>query len=343
MLLGSILPAIFGLATLSAAHPGEDEKQGGPTRLQKREYNSQLLKSYGDCNAKLENNGVNQRAAARRQNIAESHRRQFQQILFDPDRPGPYPDSKINTPDRHGDLPDPLLKSHLVTDSSITLNTPESTLFTNNGTCVLNPEGKVGPFYVKGEHVRSDITEGQPGVPMILDIQLIDVETCEPLSGAWWDIWSCNSTGVYSGVPEHGKDDASNAVNLKATFLRGLQETDDEGVAQFQMVFPGHYNHRTTHLHVVTHIGDVTRLPNDTIVGGTIAHIGQLFWDQNLIDEVETTHPYNTNLTPITRNVDDDLFMEEVEDTTSDPVINYVKLGDDIEDGIFAWVSVARV
>jgi protocatechuate 3,4-dioxygenase beta subunit len=341
MLLKSLILPIIGLAVLSTAHPAEHEKRDEPTRLQRREYHSRLLERYGDCNLKLEKSGVNKRAAARRQNIVDGHRRQFQQTLFDPTRPGPYPDSKISTPHDDVDLPDPLRKSHLVTDTSITLNTPESVLFAANRTCVLNPEGKVGPFYVRGEHIRSDITDGQLGIPMILDAQLIDVETCEPLRGAWWDIWTCNSTGVYSGVSQHGNGDESDTSNLNATFLRGLQETDDDGVAKFRTVFPGHYNHRTTHLHVVTHIGDVTRLPNNTVVGGTVAHIGQLFWDQDLIDEVEATYPYTTNLTPITRNVDDDLFLEEVVATTSDPVVNYVKLGDDIQDGILAWISVA--
>jgi hypothetical protein len=135
-----------------------------------------------------------------------------------------------------------------------------------------------------------------------------------------------------------GEDDKS---NLNATFLRGLQRTDAEGVAQFQTIFPGHYHRRATHLQVIAHVGNVTRFPNDTITGGIVAHIGQLFWDQDLVYEIERTYPYCTNTVPITPNSLDRLFLDEVEGTTSDPVFNYVKLGEDVQDGIFAWISVA--
>lgn len=60
----------------------------------------------------------------------------------------------------------------------------DETLAFNSTTCtVLNPEGEVGPFYVLGEYVRSDLTEDETGVPVVADIQFIDVSTCEPLSG----------------------------------------------------------------------------------------------------------------------------------------------------------------
>jgi hypothetical protein len=45
----------------------------------------------------------------------------------------------------------------------------------------LNPEGEVGPFYVEGEYVRSDVRDSEPGVEVIVEAQLIDVSTCEPL------------------------------------------------------------------------------------------------------------------------------------------------------------------
>lgn len=47
---------------------------------------------------------------------------------------------------------------------------------------------------VTGELVRRSIREDQPGVPLDLDIQLIDVNTCEPMVGAYVDVWNCNAT-----------------------------------------------------------------------------------------------------------------------------------------------------
>jgi hypothetical protein len=37
-------------------------------------------------------------------------------------------------------------------------------------------------------------------------------------------------------------------------------------------------------------------------------------------------------------NVNDGIFADEAEN--SDPVLNYVYLGDSVEDGVFAWVTV---
>ena len=332
---------LLGLVLLVGAHPGENEVPGSEAHLlQKRAYHSNVINSHARCAQKLQLSGVNQRADLRRRNTVEQHRqilatRQEQQIL------GPSTLERLTSPNFAANLPDQLRKSHLATDPSIGPKTPESELFANNGTCVLNPGSVVGPFYVKGELVRSDITDGQAGVPVTIDAQFIDVETCEPLEGVWWDIWSCNATGVYSGVEDRGNGDVDDSSNLNTTFLRGIQRTDSEGVAQFQTIFPGHYTHRATHIHVVAHVGNVTQLPNNTIIGGTVPYIGQLYWDQDLIDEVEKAYPYNTNDLPRTPNARDWLFREEIEGTSSDPILNYVRLGEKIEDGIFAWISVA--
>lgn len=58
----------------------------------------------------------------------------------------------------------------------------------------------MGPYWVQGELIRNDLRETQPGIDLYLDVQLIDVNTCQPVSKAHLDIWSCNATGIYSGV-----------------------------------------------------------------------------------------------------------------------------------------------
>ncbi|CAG8712181.1 6553_t:CDS:2, partial [Scutellospora calospora] len=52
-----------------------------------------------------------------------------------------------------------------------------------------------GPYYVDGELIRGDITDGREGVPLYLDIQLVDTSTCEPVPAVYMDLWHCNSTG----------------------------------------------------------------------------------------------------------------------------------------------------
>ena len=62
---------------------------------------------------------------------------------------------------------------------------------------------------VRGEQIRRDLTEGQGGVKMTIDIQVVDVKTCKPIPKAAVDFWSCNSTvretrPVQTGTP--GRD-----------------------------------------------------------------------------------------------------------------------------------------
>lgn len=42
--------------------------------------------------------------------------------------------------------------------------------------------------------IRENIVESEPGVPLYMDIQLIDTNTCNPLPNIYMDIWHCNST-----------------------------------------------------------------------------------------------------------------------------------------------------
>lgn len=109
-----------------------------------------------------------------------------------------------------------------------------------------------GPYYVAGDFERSDITEGQSGMPMTLTIQVVD-SSCQPIPQARVDIWHANALGQYSGVsdPREGCAECANQ-----TFLRGTQTTDDNGNVTFQTIFPGWYSGRTVHIHVKVWDGD---------------------------------------------------------------------------------------
>lgn len=159
--------------------------------------------------------------------------------------------SRLNSP--HVDLTvldKALLKARSFEDvlntdhhSNLTV-TPEtadpSILFTGNASCILTPETTEGPYWVSGELVRENIVEDEQGVPLILDIQVVDVNTCEPIPQAYTEIWHCNSTGVYSGVVAGGNGNQADQSNLDNTALRGIQLTDDDGVVAFETLFPGH-------------------------------------------------------------------------------------------------------
>jgi protocatechuate 3,4-dioxygenase beta subunit len=235
-----------------------------------------------------------------------------------------------------------LTTSHEST-SDVTLGVDERLLFTDNSTCVLQPEVTQGPYYVDGELIRSNITEEQVGVPLYLDIQLVDTANCLPVPAVFMDIWHCNSTGIYSGVTAKSNGNGNDTSNLEATFLRGIQQTDVNGVAQFESIFPGHYTGRATHIHVLAHnTNDTTIRTNGTLLSGNFtahaSHSGQIFFDQDLISQVEATDAYKVNEQVLTTNAEDYLFFEEA--AGMDPVVEYVLLGDDITDGIMAWISI---
>lgn len=78
--------------------------------------------------------------------------------------------------------------------------------FIKNWTNILTPEASNGPyFYPKSQTLRQDIREGQPGVPLSLEIGVVDVDTCEPVEDVLIDIWvsemtvlSCSLVGLGS-------------------------------------------------------------------------------------------------------------------------------------------------
>lgn len=201
------------------------------------------------------------------------------------------------------------------------------------------PEPTSNTSDVTGEYFRSNVTESEVGIPIYVDIQVIDTQTCEPLPNVALDFWHCNATGTYSGVvtPDNGGADPS---ILNATFLRGIQATDEDGVAQFQSIFPGHYTGRTNHIHILAKTeGMWSLLPNNTITGdNNTAHVGQLYFDQSLIEQVEKVPPYSSNTQNLTLNKDDWLLAGEA--AVIDPVLEYVLLGNTIEDGLFTWISM---
>ena len=53
-------------------------------------------------------------------------------------------------------------------------------------------------YYVNNDLIRQDITEGQSGIPVTLNIYLLD-SACNPVVGAFISIWQANATGYYSG------------------------------------------------------------------------------------------------------------------------------------------------
>lgn len=140
-----------------------------------------------------------------------------------------------------------------------------------------------------------------------------------------------------SGISESGNYAAD---GWNSTYLRGIQPTDSDGVVSFETIFPGHYDDRATHTHLLAHM-NATVLENGTLLSdtGSVTHIGQLFYPTELRDAVELTYPYSTNTQSVTTN-DEDMWSIVQAGTTYDPFPEYLYLGEDITDGLFAWIQI---
>jgi protocatechuate 3,4-dioxygenase beta subunit len=156
--------------------------------------------------------------------------------------------------------------------------------------CVLAAELTEGPYYLPGEQVRRNITEGLPGTPLALRLTVQDATTCKPIKGAAVDIWHADAAGAYSGEQMNG--------TVGRTFMRGIQRTDAHGLARFDTVYPGWYTGRAVHIHVKVH------------VGGNVIHTGQLFFDDALSDAAFRRTPYNARGARDVRNAADSIYRD---------------------------------
>jgi protocatechuate 3,4-dioxygenase beta subunit len=126
------------------------------------------------------------------------------------------------------------------------------------GTCTAYPRQMEGPFYLDLDLVRRDITEGKPGAPLQIIVEVLRRSNgCSPISGAAVDLWHCDAKGWYSGYPEQG--DNHNVDTSGKKFLRGTQITGADtalgpGKARFDTIYPGYYRGRTTHTHFKVHL-----------------------------------------------------------------------------------------
>ncbi|KAK6949334.1 hypothetical protein Daesc_009409 [Daldinia eschscholtzii] len=307
---------------VAVAHPGDSKEVVKYERAMHKHAQvgaRRAIANYGNTPATA---ALKARAAARRAATAQSLR----------EKRG-LTDKRMKSKRGQAELEKYLNVSHDETELGYNLDTPLDVIFDSNSTAALVPEVTIGPYWVAGELIRTDVTDNQTGVPLHLDLQFIDINTLAAIPNMLIDIWHCNATGVYSGVSLMGQG------GLNTTHGRGIQSTDEDGVVQFDTIFPGHYTGRTPHIHLMS-TENATVLPNNTyLTDGKPNHIGQLFFDQSLITAVEELEPYSTNTQPLTLNSEDGI---DAQTSTAeyDPFADYVLLGSDLQDGLLAYLTV---
>jgi protocatechuate 3,4-dioxygenase beta subunit len=117
------------------------------------------------------------------------------------------------------------------------------------------PDETPGPFPADGTNgpdvlgidgvVRADITSSigdlsgtAEGVPMTIELTVVEAGTGAPLPGAAVYLWHCTADGRYSIYEVEDQN-----------YLRGVQEAGADGRVSFTTVFPGCYPGRWPHAH----------------------------------------------------------------------------------------------
>jgi protocatechuate 3,4-dioxygenase beta subunit len=140
-----------------------------------------------------------------------------------------------------------------------TTTTTSSTSTTAAAAVLVDPIPKetAGPFPGDGSNgpnvlnqtgvVRSDITPSfgsatgvAKGVPLTIELTVLDATTDKPLDGATVYLWHCDREGRYSLY-------SSGATS--ENYLRGVQAAGADGKVVFTSIFPAAYSGRWPHIH----------------------------------------------------------------------------------------------
>jgi protocatechuate 3,4-dioxygenase beta subunit len=181
------------------------------------------------------------------------------------------------------------------TDTSSSSGTTGTT--TAGASCVLTAALTEGPFFVDEKLNRSDIRTDPgsgaiaAGIPLALafNVSRVANSACTALTGAYLDVWHCDSTGTYSDVSGSSRK-----------FLRGYQITDANGVAAFTTIYPGWYGGRAVHIHF--------KLRLYAGSSKTYEFTSQFFFNDTLTDSVYSQSPYSSRGSRDTRNASDRIY-----------------------------------
>jgi protocatechuate 3,4-dioxygenase beta subunit len=175
-----------------------------------------------------------------------------------------------------------------------------------------------GPFFIHDAERSDDVSlfrqdirgrydaSAEPGIDMKLDVRILDATSAAcnatPVAGVEVYIWHTDGQGYYSGFGDPGDqtpDEPYAGVpgqnDLKNTdrFCRGVQVTDANGVVSFRSIYPGWYNGRDLHIHVlVLRPGSAAR-GRTVYSGGDHVFTTQFYFDPAFTDTVHrSTEPY---------------------------------------------------
>lgn len=153
--------------------------------------------------------------------------------------------------------------------------------------CQMTVKSWEGPYYYCSSIPGKNIAAGLEGQPLILAIRAIDSKTCKPLAGAIIDVWHCDAKGRYAGYDNSPDDPAPAPTHMDPTnkyrFCRGALVADEDGIAEFETIYPGYYYGRAIHIHFKAHLGNKSWVTN------------QALFPEDYNGSVTTRAPYNVD------------------------------------------------
>lgn len=128
--------------------------------------------------------------------------------------------------------------------------------------CTMVADSHEGPFFTCAPAVGRQIAVGRPGQALTVAFRLID-SSCRPIPGGVVDTWACDAHGNYSGY-SYNPDETPPMVRAilfghvkpdrDERFCRGALVTDEQGIAEFDTVYPGFYSGVPIHIHFKAHV-----------------------------------------------------------------------------------------
>ncbi|MBC8943619.1 MULTISPECIES: intradiol ring-cleavage dioxygenase [Xenorhabdus] len=210
----------------------------------------------------------------------------------------------------------------------------------NIGVCEMTPEEMSGPYFINNKLLRRNITEDEPGIPLLLTMKIIDSVTCKPLNDIFIDIWHCNAMGKYSGWKYINPDIEAPSGGIgtisrtdESTFLRGAQRTDKEGIVRFTTIFPGFYAGRALHIHLSARKANVQKRQEDKFY-----FVGQLYFPEDVSEEVMMNDMYSPRDVDRLKNEDDSIFSG-VKNRAA--ILTVKKIGDNLLDGLHGKIVLS--
>lgn len=196
-----------------------------------------------------------------------------------------------------------------VTPTTTGTDTDTTTTTTGTGgssSCQVTDTETEGPYPTKNpsSYVRSNIVDGQSGVPLSVQITVKNTNnSCAAFSGALVDIWHCTSVGYYSEYVVNPGGGYSSVDYTGSHFLRGRQVSGSDGTVTFTSIFPGWYASRAPHIHV--HIYNAA---------GTSLLVTQIAFPTDVCNTVYTTaDDYKAHGTQDTSNSADMVFSDSLD------------------------------